>query len=48
MGIKDSTEEQQEHNAEDDKGKHVVVTVVEQQKHKSQNDGGAYPDNLHT
>ena len=47
MWIEDGTKEQQEHDAKDDIGKHVEVTIVEQQDDKAQHDGGAYPDDLH-
>ena len=48
MGIENGAEKQQEHDAEDDKGEHIIIAVVKQQKYESQDNRGAYPDNLHT
>ena len=47
MRIKDGTKQQQQHNAKDDKGKHVEIAIVEQQNHEAYHDRGGYPYNLH-
>ena len=47
MGIEDSAEQQYQHHAEDDIGKHVEIAVIEHQDNESQYDRRANPHNLH-
>ena len=47
MRIEYRSEQQYQHHAEDDIGKHVEVAIVEHQDHESQHDRCANPYNLH-
>ena len=48
MRIEDGAKQQHQHHTEDDKGKHIVVAVVEHQQDEPQHDRGADPHDLHT
>ena len=48
MRIEYRGKEQQQHEAENDIGKHVEIAIIEHQDHKAQHNRGTDPYDLHT